>query len=636
MNPTRTLAVSIVLALVADAAVAAEPQPAPTQFVTPFAVKDGVIRDANGREVRLWGVNYYAPFSHNYLNIAEVGADHRAAIAEDVAQFRLMGVDFVRIHVFDREISDAQGHLTPNRHLEVFDELLEALDRAGIYVMLTTIAWWNTPENQSLMDRYYAFWHVGAGGSFGFSNFFGSDEMVWNEDAIRCQERYVAELLEHRSSISNRRYADFPNLVAIEPINEPSYVRPNLLREMPDSKKPTTQYSARSSHGAARERLHKLWHDFQASHPGDETTQFEKFRAELLQRYLDRMFAAIDGAMKRPYLRAHIDYSLGDPRIHEVLNNVELDAYTCACYPKDHMGFESTWRDHCDFFELIRQWNTKILAQKTDDRPRIVYEFNAPSTLQGYPYGAMAVAFAARRAQMAAMFTYTPTAVAEYNPGWRIHYLNLLHTPARAAAFAAAGQIFRRVAVDTPIPTNSTQWSGSGWSIRNKPDAVAFAADDLLVHSGRLIQGRHAKLGTHHDPGQRLLPVRYGRGQRHLSCRTNITWKLECDRLPERATRERSLSRAIVSAHGQPLHQRQRVARHLALAATTTPLRIPPGQCGLPEVHTMRRRRRIADSRRARWLVFPHPRQVQRGSSRPAIQMIPTNSEMVEPGCKCL
>ena len=486
MNPTRTLAVSIVLALVVDAAVAAEPQPAPTQFVTPFAVRDGMIRDANGREVRLWGVNYYAPFSHNYLNIAEVGADHRAAIAEDVAQFRLMGVDFVRIHVFDREISDAQGHLTPNRHLEVFDELLEALDRAGIYVMLTTIAWWNTPENQSLMDRYYAFWHVGAGGSFGFSNFFGSDEMVWNEDAIRCQERYVAELLEHRSSISNRRYAEFPNLVAIEPINEPSYVRPNLLREMPDSKKPTTQYSARSSHGAARERLHKLWHDFQASHPGDETTQFEKFRAELLQRYLDRMFAAIDGAMKRPYLRAHIDYSLGDPRIHEVLNNVELDAYTCACYPKDHMGFESTWRDHCDFFELIRQWNTKILAQKTDDRPRIVYEFNAPSTLQGYPYGAMAVAFAARRAQMAAMFTYTPTAVAEYNPGWRIHYLNLLHTPARAAAFAAAGQIFRRVAVDTPIPTNSTQWSGSGWSIRNKPDAVAFAADDLLVHSGRL------------------------------------------------------------------------------------------------------------------------------------------------------
>lgn len=486
MNPTRTLAVSIVLALVVDAAVAAEPQPAPTQFVTPFAVRDGMIRDANGREVRLWGVNYYAPFSHNYLNIAEVGADHRAAIAEDVAQFRLMGVDFVRIHVFDREISDAQGHLTPNRHLEVFDELLEALDRAGIYVMLTTIAWWNTPENQSLMDRYYAFWHVGAGGSFGFSNFFGSDEMVWNEDAIRCQERYVAELLEHRSSISNRRYAEFPNLVAIEPINEPSYVRPNLLREMPDSKKPTTQYSARSSHGAARERLHKLWHDFQASHPGDETTQFEKFRAELLQRYLDRMFAAIDGAMKRPYLRAHIDYSLGDPRIHEVLNNVELDAYTCACYPKDHMGFESIWRDHCDFFELIRQWNTKILAQKTDDRPRIVYEFNAPSTLQGYPYGAMAVAFAARRAQMAAMFTYTPTAVAEYNPGWRIHYLNLLHTPARAAAFAAAGQIFRRVTVDTPIPTNSTRWSGSGWSIRNKPDAVAFAADDLLVHSGRL------------------------------------------------------------------------------------------------------------------------------------------------------
>ena len=486
MNLTKTLAVSIVLAATANVVVAAESQPVRSKFVAPFAVREGVIRDANGREVRLWGVNYYAPFSHNYQNIAEVGADHRAAIAQDVAQFRLMGVDFVRIHVFDREISDVHGHLTPNDHLRVFDELLEALDRAGIFVMLTPVAWWNTPENQSLMDRYYAFWHVGVGGSFGFSNFFGADEMVWNEDAIRCQERYVAELLEHRSSISNRRYADFPNLVAIEPINEPSYVRPSLLREVPNSAKPTTQYAARSSHGAARKRLHKLWHDFQTEHPGDETTQFEQFRAELLQRYLERMFAAIDSAMKHPYLRAHIDYSLGDARIHEVLNNMKLDAYTCACYPKDHMGFESTWRDHLDFFELIRQWNAKLLAQKVDDRPRIVYEFNAPSTLQGYPYGAMAVAFAARRAQMAAMFTYTPTAVAQYNPGWRIHYLNLLHTPARAAAFAAAGQIFRRVAVNTPLPTDAARWSGPGWSIRNKPDAVAFAGDGLLVHSANL------------------------------------------------------------------------------------------------------------------------------------------------------
>ena len=528
MNVTGTLAVSIVLALGADSAVAAEPQPARTQFVAPFAVRDGAIRDANGREVRLWGVNYYAPFSHNYLNIAEVGSDHRTAIAEDVAQFRLMGVDFVRIHVFDREISDAQGHLTPNHHLEIFDELLESLDRAGIFVMLTPVAWWNTPENQSLMDRYYAFWHVGVGGSFGFSNFFGADEMVWNEDAIRCQERYVGELLEHRSSISNRRYADFPNLVAIEPINEPSYVRPSLLREMPDSEKPVTQYSARSSHGEARKRLHKLWHDFQAAHPGDETTQFEQFRAGLLQRYLERMFAAIDGAMKRPYLRAHIDYSLGDPRIHEVLNNVKLDAYTCACYPKDYMGFESTWRDHLDFFELIRQWNEKLLAQKTEDRPRIVYEFNAPSTLHGYPYGAMAVAFAARHAQMAAMFTYTPTAVAEYNPGWRIHYLNFLHTPARAAAFAAAGQIFRRVAVDTPLPDDSSRWSGSGWSIRNKPDAVTFAGDGLLVHSGNLSKGDTPKWEptTILASGSSRFVTAEGNGIYHIERTSPGNWRL--------------------------------------------------------------------------------------------------------------
>ena len=58
----------------------AQERPTPPRFTAPFAVRDGIIRDAAGREVRLWGVNYYAPFAHNFLNIAEVGADYRQAL----------------------------------------------------------------------------------------------------------------------------------------------------------------------------------------------------------------------------------------------------------------------------------------------------------------------------------------------------------------------------------------------------------------------------------------------------------------------------------------------------------------------------------------------------------------------------
>ena len=468
-------------------ATAQEPAPARVRFTAPFAVRDGIIRDVAGREVRLWGVNYYAPFAHNYLNIAEVGADYRQAIAEDVAQFRLMGLDFVRIHVYEREITDAEGHLTPNRHLEVFDMLLEELDRAGIFVMLTPVVWFNTPENQALMDRHYAFWHVGVGGSFGFSNFFSKDEMIWNEAAIRCQEHYIAELLAHRSGISGRRYGDFANLVAVEPLNEPNYVDRGLLAKAAvPHELPPGDHRAEQSGSAACQRLRQLWEDYRGAHPGAEAQVFGQFRGALAQQYLKRMFAVIDGAMGHRYLRAWSDWSLTDAYLRDAVNAVGIDVLTTGCYPLGANEFDSSWNDHLNFFDLIGKWNKYVAGQNVGDHPRVIYEFDAPSTLEGYPYGAMALAFAARRAQMAAMFTYTPTAVAAYNPGWRIHYLNLLHTPARAVAFAAAGEIFRRASVGAELPTDAQRWQGPGWALQRKPDSVAFSGDDLLVYSGQL------------------------------------------------------------------------------------------------------------------------------------------------------
>ncbi|MCX7010614.1 MAG: hypothetical protein NTY53_25780, partial [Kiritimatiellaeota bacterium] len=478
------------LALVAGlcmlSASAAE-KPAPAKFTPPFAVRDGVIRDAVGREVRLWGVNYYAPFAHNFLNIAEVGADYRKAIAEDVAQFKLLGLDFVRIHVYDREITDAEGHLTPNRHLEVFDMLLEELDRAGIFLMLTPVVWWNTPENQALMDRHYAFWHVGVGGSFGFANFFSKDEMTWNEDAIRCQERYVAELLAHRSSISGRRYGDFASLIAVEPINEPNYVdRAMLTKAAAPRELAAGDFRAESSGAAACERMRQLWETYRTAHPGEETQVFKQFRGELVQRYLKRMYAVIDRGMGHSYLHVQSDRFMSDASMRDAIAGGGAEVLATGCYPLGANQFDSSWNDHLNFFDLLNKWNQKVADEKSMGFPRIIYEFDAPSTLEGYPFGAMALAFAARHAQMAAMFTYTPTAVAAYNPGWRIHYLNLLHTPARAVAFAAAGEIFRCAPVNAELPTDSQRWQGTRWALQRTPDITAFAGDSLLIHSGKL------------------------------------------------------------------------------------------------------------------------------------------------------
>ena len=58
------------------------------EFTAPFHVKDGVIYDHDKKKVKLWGVNYYAPFNHNYYNIEELGKDHFAAIDEDIRHLK--------------------------------------------------------------------------------------------------------------------------------------------------------------------------------------------------------------------------------------------------------------------------------------------------------------------------------------------------------------------------------------------------------------------------------------------------------------------------------------------------------------------------------------------------------------------
>ena len=70
----------------------------------PFTVKEGKIFDRDGKYVKLWGVNYYTPFNHNYVNLEELGIDHFRAVDRDIEDFNRLGVNLVRMHCYDREI----------------------------------------------------------------------------------------------------------------------------------------------------------------------------------------------------------------------------------------------------------------------------------------------------------------------------------------------------------------------------------------------------------------------------------------------------------------------------------------------------------------------------------------------------
>ena len=174
-----------------------------------WAVVDpqGVMRWRDDQaEVALFGVNYYAPFSVDHEGLSTLGEDHRRTIERDVAHFQRLGLDAIRLHVFDRQISDTEGKLVANEHLDLFDYLVFCCRERGIYTVLTPIAWWP--------------FHVG---NRGFSSRFSMPEMTSQPEARRAQETYLRQFLQHVNPYTKRAYKDEPAVVAIELINEPLY-----------------------------------------------------------------------------------------------------------------------------------------------------------------------------------------------------------------------------------------------------------------------------------------------------------------------------------------------------------------------------------------------------------------------------
>jgi hypothetical protein len=172
----------------------------------------GVMRwTATGDEVALFGVNYSTPFAHAYRAHGYLGVDRKEAIDSDVLHLRRLGLDAYRIHVWDRQVSDRQGNLVENDHLDLLDYLLARLAEHDIKVILTPIAWW--PAGYPEPDP----------GTDGFSDAYDKGAMTVNLEARRAQENYLKQFITHANPYTGLTYAEDPNFLAIEIFNEPSH-----------------------------------------------------------------------------------------------------------------------------------------------------------------------------------------------------------------------------------------------------------------------------------------------------------------------------------------------------------------------------------------------------------------------------
>ncbi|MBI2299538.1 MAG: hypothetical protein HYU66_11455, partial [Armatimonadetes bacterium] len=173
---------------------------------------DGVMRWADTRtEVAVFGVNYYPPCSIDYHVLKELRLDPRKVIDQDLLHLQRLGLTALRLHVFDREISDRAGNLLENEHLALLDHLIAEAAKRGFHTVLTPIAWWQVP-----------------GDSPGFSTFFPMPQMVTDPGEPRAAQcRYLQQFVRHRNPETEQAYGEDPAILCFELINEPIYP-PNI------------------------------------------------------------------------------------------------------------------------------------------------------------------------------------------------------------------------------------------------------------------------------------------------------------------------------------------------------------------------------------------------------------------------
>jgi len=173
---------------------------------------EGVIRwsDTNN-DASFYGVNYTLPFAHAYRAIEYLGKDHKKAIDMDVYHFARLGYNAYRIHVWDVEISDGDGNLIENEHLDLLDYLIAKLREHNIRVLITTM----TNFGNGYPERNH---NTGA-----FSYLYDKCKVHSDENAIAAQEKYIQQFINHRNTYTHLLYKEDPYIIGFEVNNEPCH-----------------------------------------------------------------------------------------------------------------------------------------------------------------------------------------------------------------------------------------------------------------------------------------------------------------------------------------------------------------------------------------------------------------------------
>ena len=361
---------ALLAAMLGSAAHAQTPTPTGDVFVD----AKGVLRwQKTKQEVALFGVNYTAPFAYSYRALTKQGINPEQAIDQDVYHLSRLGVDAFRVHVWDIELTDTAGNLQQNEHLRLLDYLITKLKARNIKIILTPIAYWGNayPEPKN----------TGAG----FSSIYDKGQAYTNPRAIRAQENYLGQFLNHRNQYSGLLNREDPGIIAYEVCNEPHYHLP---------------------------------------------------LAPVLS-FANRMVAA----MRATGLQKPIFYNIAEsPQVKDAILDANVQGYSFQWYPE---GLVAGHELKGNFLPYVDQYPLPYKADKRfDNKAKMVYEFESADVLQPIMYPFMAKSFREAGFQWATQFAYDPMGIAAFNTEYQTHYLNLAYTPAKALSVLIASRVF--------------------------------------------------------------------------------------------------------------------------------------------------------------------------------------------------
>ncbi len=389
-------------------------------------VVDGVLLYEDGKEVALWGTNIYPNSWMEYDNIKKLGLDHKKVTDEDFQHLKKMGVDVIRMHIFEKEIADEGGNLVENDHLDILDYVVYKCEKEGIYLFITPVAWWWSP------NKIPCFSDV------------PKENMMVDKEVVEKTKRYIKQLLTRRNPYTGKRYIEHKCFFAIEIMNEPQYFTYDDIR-------------AKQKAGAEYQwGVWEKWCEERGISP-QEGDYFPLFRYEYFANWLGECYRAIRETGAMQVISAPL---FGADRQDDLIQAIYLspcEAITYGAYPGGWERMNDS-RDILEEVDIIYGWFRFSLSDiRLAHKARLVYEFDAPALLRGaYVYPLIACAWRSLGTQVACQFQYDSVATAEFNSDWWNHYLNYLYTPSKAVSYIIGGEVFRSIPRFYPYPHPSS------------------------------------------------------------------------------------------------------------------------------------------------------------------------------------